>query len=125
MVILKHQLRKAERLTQVTQGVRFALRTVRINATASCLLCIATLIFAQRAGAFAGVVDANVRLPVPVAAVTQGDRACAVPPVGPSAVLSILGDDPEKLIGRRVVPPGRAIAAIGPGRRTYPALRRE
>lgn len=114
MDTLKHQLRNAGRLAQVTQRVGFALRTVRIDAAASCLLCIAALIFAQRAGAFAGVVDASVRLPVPVAAATQGDPACAVPPVGPGAVLPILGDDPEKLIGRRVVPPAAQLLPSGP-----------
>ena len=71
-------------------------------ALALCLLGAATLGFAQRADAFAGVIDASVRL---VSTETAGDRTCAEPPVAPSTVLSILGGEAEKHIGRRVVPP--------------------
>ena len=72
-------------------------------ALALCLLGAATLGFAQRADAFAGVIDASVRLPVSTE--TPGDRICAEPPVAPRTVLLILGEEAEKHIGRRVVRP--------------------
>ena len=75
----------------------------RSVALALCLLGAATLGFAQRADAFAGVIDASVRLPVSTE--TPGDRTCAEPPVAPRTVLLILGGEADKHIGRWVVPP--------------------